>query len=131
VSARRSFLAGSAAALAAALLGGLLWRRRAPPAHPVARAVREELPFLSIEEAELARFVADYERAFPRFAVRWERAADEHERREIDRRLAADFLMSSDFFVNGADERRPVRHVALYDPRRRACRNPFARFDAD
>jgi hypothetical protein len=38
------------------------------------------------------------------------------------------FLMSTDFFLNGADETRTVRFLEFYDPYR-GCRNPFARFD--
>jgi len=37
--------------------------------------------------------------------------------------------MSSDFFLNGADESKTVRYVAIYNPYVGACRNPFARLD--
>jgi hypothetical protein len=40
--------------------------------------------------------------------------------------LISTYLLSSDFFLNGADESRIVRYMAFYDPMR-ACGNPFAR----
>jgi hypothetical protein len=44
--------------------------------------------------------------------------------------LATLYLLSSDFFRNGADTSRVVRYVALYDPVR-ACGSPFARPPTD
>ena len=49
----------------------------------------------------------------------------------LEERICAAFLMSSDFFTNGADETRPVRYLALYEPTKVGCTNPFARFDLD
>jgi hypothetical protein len=40
--------------------------------------------------------------------------------------LVRTYLISSDFFANGADESKLIRYVAYYDPMR-ACSNPFAR----
>ena len=41
-------------------------------------------------------------------------------------RITGNYLMGSDFFINGADESREVKFVGLLDFRR-ACANPFAR----
>jgi hypothetical protein len=41
-------------------------------------------------------------------------------------RIVSTYLISSDFFVNGTDERQVVNYLGLPDPRR-ACGNPFAR----
>jgi hypothetical protein len=38
------------------------------------------------------------------------------------------FLLSTDFFLNGANEAEPVRYMELFDPYT-GCRNPFAVFD--
>jgi hypothetical protein len=125
---RRGFLlATTAGALG---LGAAGWWVLRPTGHPLARVIHAHLSFLRLEAVELARFIADHERAFPRFASRLESATGD-ERRKLERQLVSDFLLSSDFFSNGADEGRPVRHLALYDPRRVGCRNPFARFDSD
>jgi hypothetical protein len=47
--------------------------------------------------------------------------------RHGEERVVSSFLLSSDFFVNGADTTRIVRYLGLYDPLQ-ACSNPFARF---
>lgn len=49
----------------------------------------------------------------------------------MEKQLVTRFLLSSDFFQRGADERQPVRYLAYYDPYLRPCANPFARFDHD
>ena len=36
------------------------------------------------------------------------------------------FLLSTDFFLQGADERKPVRFIALYAPLVNHCYRPFA-----
>jgi hypothetical protein len=41
-------------------------------------------------------------------------------------RVVTQYLLSSDFFHNGADEQRTVRYIRYYDPLI-ACGNPFAR----
>lgn len=52
-----------------------------------------------------------------------------HTLRHGEERLVSLYLLSSDFFPNGADETRIVRYRAYYDPVRdpHLCRNPFAR----
>ena len=46
--------------------------------------------------------------------------------RHGEERIASSYLLSSDFFVNGADSSRIVRYLGFYDPLH-ACGNPFAR----
>jgi hypothetical protein len=41
-------------------------------------------------------------------------------------RIVASYLISSDFFIYGADESRVVNYLGMLDPRR-PCGNPFAR----
>jgi hypothetical protein len=41
-------------------------------------------------------------------------------------KIVSTYLISSDFFLNGADEARVVRYLGRLDPLR-ACGNPFAR----
>jgi hypothetical protein len=43
-----------------------------------------------------------------------------------EERIITNYLLSSDFFINGADESRTVRYLGFYDPLH-ACSNPFAR----
>ena len=46
-----------------------------------------------------------------------------------EERIVSMYLMSSDFFLSGADETRLVRYTGFYDPIRdpRPCSNPFSR----
>ncbi|MGO8858689.1 MAG: hypothetical protein ACLQO1_23775 [Steroidobacteraceae bacterium] len=48
----------------------------------------------------------------------------------LEDNLISTYLLSSDFFLNGADESRTVNYVAYYDPLR-PCQNPFARLAVD
>jgi hypothetical protein len=47
--------------------------------------------------------------------------------RHGEERIVTNYLLSSDFLINGADESRIVRYLGYYDPMR-ACGNPFAQF---
>jgi len=47
--------------------------------------------------------------------------------RHGEERIVTNYLLSSDFLINGADESRVVRYLGYYDPMR-ACGNPFAQF---
>lgn len=49
--------------------------------------------------------------------------------RHGEERIVTQYLMSSDFFQNGADETREVHYYRYYDPTRtsRPCGTPFAR----
>jgi hypothetical protein len=47
--------------------------------------------------------------------------------RHGEERVVSNFLLSSDFFTNGADTTRTVRYLGFYDPMK-GCSNPFARF---
>lgn len=46
-----------------------------------------------------------------------------------EERIVSLYLLSSDFFVNGADETKLVRYLGFYDPlgQINACGNPFSR----
>lgn len=39
------------------------------------------------------------------------------------------FLLSSDFFINGSDESKPVKYIRYYDTIETPCSNPFAILD--
>jgi len=113
----------------------------------IVSAVRRRLPFLRLDEAGLHTFAKDQMNALlakrptwyrwkyhvrllfqkPTAAASWGRTSDQRTRRErMEDNLATLFLLSSDFFTNGAEETRVVKYVALYDPMR-PCGNPFAR----
>jgi hypothetical protein len=59
---------------------------------------------------------------------RFQRSNDPRTRVErIEDPIVISYLMSSDFFLNGADESRSVRYLGFYDALQRPCGNPFAR----
>lgn len=132
---RRAFLGATAAGGALAAMGllgdwfrmrtQLLWQARAAenyaraytyPHLPTAERIRRHFDYLEIDEDGLQRFVADYERVFGPVTL---------DAVEANRLLYTKFLMSTDFFPNGQDERRPVTYVALHDPYASPCWNPF------
>jgi hypothetical protein len=46
---------------------------------------------------------------------------------KIDRsRIVGDFLLSTDFFINKMDPKKPVKYVNVYDPYQKPCSNPFS-----
>lgn len=107
--------------------------------------VRRRLSFLKLNEAGLHAFAKDQVAALLAKRPTWNRMkfhflsifthaftkydhSDDH-RTRIERMtdsFAQTYLLSSDFFVNGADPARVVEYLSLYDPLR-PCGNPFAR----
>jgi hypothetical protein len=113
-----------------------MWRvfgRKGPRGSAVARVLETNLGYLQTSEEDRERFARDFAAEAPMAEGRltgrdrWSGARVE----ALEERICAAFLMSSDFFRNGADEKRPVRYLALYEPTKVGCTNPFARFDVD
>ena len=80
------------------------------------RDLLDEFHYLSIGDEVLAPFALAYLQHHPDFDP--ENAKHLHD-------LRSTFLMSTDFFQNAADESRPLRFVALYDPYVTPCYNPM------
>lgn len=140
---RRGILLGALGVAATASLG--LWGADVFTQSEIASSVRRRLSFLKLDEAGLHSFARDQVASilakrptwyrikfhirmmFSKSGPNWGVSTDTRSRRErmVDN-LATMYLLSSDFFLNGADESRSVRYVALFDPMR-ACDNPFAR----
>ena len=85
----------------------------------IVAALREEYAYLQIDEAVLDRFASD-------FLADRRRSWDGTEAFPKNERPR--FLMSTNFFQNGADEAEPLAYVAYYNPYVSTCHNPFARF---
>lgn len=51
--------------------------------------------------------------------------------RNGEERIVTFYLLSTDFFANGADVSRVVRYLGYYDPFLRPCQNPFPRSVTD
>ena len=140
---RRTFLFGGAAAVGlAALRLGLT-----QPEDAVVTVLRKRLSYLKLDEAGLRAFAHDYTaagkmargklRLIAALAplYRWLPADDSTPTavRHGEERVVSAYLLSSDFFVNGADEQQPVGYLGLFDPWANplACQNPFARLGND
>ncbi len=78
--------------------------------------LQEELYMLDIEDEAFIRFVDDYDehKPFPLKA-----------RHRVLHKDVQDFLLSTDFFQNGAKENRKIKYVKLYDAVRHPCYNPL------
>lgn len=87
---------------------------------PAERLVRH-FDYLTLDPAGVTRFVADFQEHFG--AVTPQAVA-------ANRIFYTKYLMSTDFFLNGADESRVVRYVMLHDPYVSPCWNPFGSPDA-
>jgi hypothetical protein len=140
---RRRLLLGGLGVAAVAGLG--LWGAVYASEREIVSGVRRKLSHLRLDEAGLHSFAQDYintmlakrpswyrwkvhfHALFSRQAARWGISSDKRSRRDkLEDFLATLYLLSSDFFVKGADESRIIEYVNLYDPIR-ACGNPFAR----
>jgi hypothetical protein len=141
---RRKLLIGLGVATVA--LGGIVGIGDVVTETEIASAVRRRLSILKLDEAGLHAFAKDQIGALLAKRPTWKRlktrlrsalakapvvhfgiSTDRRTRRErLEDNLATVFLLSSDFFWNGADESRVVKYRELYDPMR-ACGNPFAR----
>jgi hypothetical protein len=140
---RRQFIATGIAALAG--LAG--WRFFAgSDENAIIAVLRKRLHYLTLDEAGLRAYAKDLAAQkivasnrlrmldvagplYTRFALPDYKNALLHELRHGEERVVSIYLLSSDFFLNGANESRVVHYLHYYDPihRPRACTNPFAR----
>ena len=137
---RRTFIA----AACAGLLGAGGWRFfRAHDEEAILMVLRKRLDYLKMDPAGMRAFATDLasRRLLSSTRLRlmmsfgpWYRRADLNGQgflavaiRHGEERIVSNYLLSSDFFINGADQTRVVKYLGFYDPLH-ACSNPFARF---
>jgi hypothetical protein len=142
---RRRFLWGSAGfVVVAGVTVGLL--ARPVIESEIEAVVRRRLSYLKLDAAGVRRFASDqttkilakrvsfsrmryhlassFGSSYKRFA----RSTDTRSRTQrIEDMWVCDYLLSSDFFINGSNETRVIQYVSYYDPLLRPCGNPFAR----
>jgi hypothetical protein len=145
---RRKFLFAGLGVIAVVGAGGIVLGPMAAESEIVAH-VRQRLSFLKLDEAGLKAFAKDqvavllakrptwnrwkyhFMSVFSKSFTRYEHSNDTRNRRQrLEDNIASTYLLSSDFFVNGADQSQVVQYVAFYDPLR-GCGNPFARMAVD
>jgi hypothetical protein len=116
---RRGLLMGLAGG-AGLLVAGVAFLSRwtgswgSEPHSPLASELRSQFSYLQLEPDVIDSFVRDFEAAHGPWLP------------TSDASPFMRFLASTDFFQTGADESRPPRYVAFYDPYRSPCYNPFA-----
>ena len=143
---RRQFILASIAVSMSAVLG-FWWiaKVRDNDITDIVRAIlARKTPYLRFEESELEKFCAAYVSAssddfviwnlswkglFSPFVVHTSLLDSTDVLDEFGEAIARQFLLSTDFFREGADIERSVRFAGLYDPYSRYCPNPFARID--
>jgi hypothetical protein len=84
---------------------------------PPEEAIKRHFSDLTIDEAGLRRFLKDFEKHVGPVKLTSPGA---------HRVLYSQFLLSSDYYRNGADPKRTVNYVAYFDPYVSPCWNPFA-----
>lgn len=78
--------------------------------------LQDELYMLDIDPDAFVRFVDDYDE-FKKYPLK--------ARHRVRHGIVQEFLLSTDFFQNGADAKNKVRYVKLYDPYHNPCYNPL------
>lgn len=108
----------------------------------VIKILKKDLSYLKIKESDMQRFLDD-----ARSSGYWDRMKFEKNKRafiilyhflpkiglpyefkyfQLRATIVGNFLLSTDFFTNKMNEDADVSYVALYDPERNACQNPFS-----
>ncbi len=108
----------------------------------VLKILRQDLKDMNIQEKHFKKFIADAQntgsasklmldkkkKAFiflffflPKVGLPYE-----SKYQELRQRIVSDFLLATDFFVNGMDTKKDINYIALFDPYLRPCQNPFS-----
>ena len=138
---RRTFVISGIAAVVAGTLRIALSDKEAA----VARMLHKRLYYLSLDPGGVAQFAKDVIAnnaisgtklllldAMGPLYTRLDRQPGKRQNDDLrhgEERLVGQFLLSSDFFQNGADESNVVRYLGYFDGSKdiRGCSNPFAR----
>jgi hypothetical protein len=130
-------------AISAGAAGFLGWRLVGhSPEEAITAVLRKRLSFLQLDAAGVRQFAADFAnnsgisagklRLVNALGPIYGRLSLSHHDwlednvRHGEEHIVGTYLLSTDFFQNGANEDRVVRYTGLYDPLR-ACNNPFYR----
>jgi len=136
---RRIFLISTAAAFC----GAIAWRLESgSETSAIAKVLYKRLDYLKLDDAGVRRFASDMAARkvisglrlrvtdaagvlYTRHSLTPDSKLGQAIRHGEDRMVTL-YLMSSDFFANGANKNRTVNYLGYYDPLV-ACNNPFAR----
>lgn len=139
---RRKLLALGAVSAVAALFGIYKWNF-GDPKDIIVAILKRRVGYLGVDAASFDVFAVDYLKhrkqyirdltrlsAFSlpfRFFSPYSWSDKENAFRRLEDNIVSQYLLSTDFFQNGADENRAVKYILFYDPYVTVCRNPFNR----
>ncbi len=110
----------------------------------VSKILHKNLAFLNLEPTAVDNFVKDiiatkyydrksfgwkkqlFVRIFHFFDNPWVPLPGKKRYEQYCGFFVSDFLLSTDFFLNKMDEKKQVNYLALYEPYKRPCANPFS-----
>lgn len=142
---RRAFIAGAiggVAVLLAAPYAAYHWRN-GKATKVVVAILKRRVGYLKNPSGSLERFAEEYVEykkahagqlarlsvvAFPMTYLtlyRWLPLG--HPLRRLEDSVVTKYLLSTDFFLHGADESRELSYLSFYEPHTAPCRNPFIR----
>ena len=142
---RRRLLLGGMGAAAVAVIGVAAFGKMGIEAEIVS-VLRRRLAYLKLDDGGLQAFAKDQASAvvgkkiptwnrlryhfLSAVSPSWKRYYRSYDTRSriirTEDTLIQNYLLSTDFFLNGGDETQTIKYVAYYDPMR-PCQNPFAR----
>ena len=88
----------------------------------VANALIQHFPYLKLDSSGILQFAQDFLEDNPSFEPR------QHSNSSEISQMAMTYLISTDFFPNGAQESQPVHYKGYNMPYYELCGNPFAQF---
>ncbi|NNF07231.1 MAG: hypothetical protein HKN21_10765 [Candidatus Eisenbacteria bacterium] len=119
---RRSFIQVVAAASIPFGIGGAFGcAQKLDTRRLVKASFLQHFHYLEIDPEGLEQFLIDYEEAL---------GPIQDGVASRDELPFTRFLESTDFFLQGQDESKPVKYLALYDPYANPCFYPFRRFES-
>ncbi|MCA6078775.1 hypothetical protein [Fulvivirga sedimenti] len=113
-----------------------------PFEHIVRRIIKNDLNSLKINDEIIDKFIKEalnngylssfdakkkwLIRIYDRLPVGWVKFPFEGKYHQYRSEIIADFLLSTDFFLNGMDEQKQINYLGFYNPYSRPCSNPFS-----
>lgn len=138
---RRKLLLTSGVLGFGALVGGYVSWRNAKEGDVIVAILKRRLPWIQVNDGVFEQFsieLVNERRAFKKqlkllgtmatlatFVTPYSLLPMGHPLRRIENYTVSNFLLSTDFFQNGADETKPVKYFGFYSPYKRPCANFF------
>lgn len=145
---RRKFIGVSILSGLSLYVGGWWFfkARKRQAADMIISILHKKLPYLELDETGLNNFALDFQKTLSEKQVligKWagllipvysvvdifKIVPFSKKFEQFEGFVVTIFLLSSDFFYNGADTSRVIKYRSLYDPFESGCDNPFVTFD--